>query len=275
MQSIADRVKLHNGVAMPWLGLGVYKAQAGEETEVAVKEALKVGYRSIDTAAFYFNEESVGLAVRQLGLPREEVFVTTKVWNSDQGYDSTLNAFARSQEKLSLGFVDLLLIHWPVPGKYVETWRALEHLYKQGKVRAIGVSNFKIHHLQDILDHGEIVPMVNQVEFHPWLNQVELLEFCRSNKIQLEAWRPLTRGEIFSDPVITGLAEKYQKTPAQIILRWHLEKEVVVIPKSVTPERIRENAAIFDFELSPDDVALIDSLNKDRRLGPDPDHIDF
>jgi diketogulonate reductase-like aldo/keto reductase len=260
---------------MPWLGLGVFKAQEGQEVETAVSEALRVGYRSIDTAAIYKNEEGVGNGIEGSGVPREDIFITTKVWNSDQGYESTLRAFSESTKKLGTDYVDLYLVHWPVKGKYMETWRALEKLYKDGQVRAIGVSNFQVHHLKDILSAFDIIPMVNQVEYHPWLTQNELLEFCRQNQIQLEAWSPLTKGKILGDPVVTSLAEKHNKTPAQILLRWDLEKEVVTIPKSVTPERINENSQIFDFRLSQEDISLIDSLNKNYRLGPDPDNFDF
>ena len=275
MKSILASTTLNNGVSMPWLGLGVFKARDGQEVETAVAEALRVGYRSIDTAAIYKNEEGVGNGIKSSGVAREDIFITTKVWNSDQGYLSTLRAFEESCQKLQVEYLDLYLVHWPVKGKYMETWRALESLYKDGRVRAIGVSNFQIHHLKDILANFEITPMVNQVEYHPWLTQIELLAFCRKNKIQLEAWSPLTKGQILGDPVVSGLATKYDKSPAQILLRWDLEKEVVTIPKSVTTHRIQENADIFDFTLSQEDIALLDSLNKDFRLGPDPDNFDF
>lgn len=275
VQHIRDAVVLANGVKMPWLGLGVYKAKEGEEVEQAVKAALRIGYRSVDTAAFYGNEEGVGRAVRESGIPREEIFITTKVWNSDQGYESTLAAFEASLRRLGMEYVDLYLIHWPVKGKYKETWRAMETLYKEGKVRAIGVSNFQVHHLKDLMSDAEIKPMVNQVEFHPFLTQEKLRDFCRNEGIQLEAWSPLMRGEVVNVPEIVELSEKYGKTPAQIVLRWDLQHFVVTIPKSVREARIRENADLFDFELSEEDMAKLDALNRNHRFGPDPDNFNF
>lgn len=275
MKSLQDCTTLSNGVNMPWFGLGVYKAEDGEEVIQAVKTALDAGYRSIDTAALYKNERGVGQAAKESGISREEIFITTKVWNDDQGYDETLRAFDTSMEKLGLDYVDLYLVHWPVPGKFKETWRALEHLYEQGRVRAIGVSNFLVHHLEDLLNTANIKPMVNQVEFHPHLTQNDLYEYCKEQHIQLEAWAPLKRGQLFQNETIVRLAEKYDKTPAQIILRWDLEKEVVTIPKSTTPSRIIENANIFDFTLTEDEVAAIDKLNKNERTGPHPDHFPY
>nr|WP_308426179.1 aldo/keto reductase [Alicyclobacillus cellulosilyticus] len=275
MTNIADCVTLNNGVKMPWFGLGVYKAQEGEEVENAVRWALEMGYRSIDTAALYGNERGVGQAIRDSGIPREEVFVTTKVWNSDQGYESTLRAFEESRRRLGFDYVDLYLIHWPVKGKYVETWRALEKLYRDGWVRAIGVSNFQIHHLQDIFAVSDIIPAVNQVEYHPRLTQKPLHAFCRDHGIQLEAWSPLMRGEVLGHPTIVEIAERHGKTPAQVVLRWDVQNEVVTIPKSVRKERIRENADIFDFELTEEEMARIDALNENRRIGADPDNFNF
>ena len=270
-----DSTVLHNGVKMPWLGLGVYKAQEGTEVINAVKTAIKHGYRSIDTAALYQNEEGVGQAIRECGIPREELFITTKVWNSDQGYENTLKAFDTSIQKLGLEYIDLYLIHWPVAGKYKESWKALEKLYKDGRVRAIGVSNFQIHHLEDLMSEAEIKPMVNQVEYHPSLTQKELQSFCKQEGIQLEAWSPLKKGQLQEDPTIVEISNKYQKTPAQIIIRWDLQNEVVTIPKSVKEHRIIENADVFDFELSADDMNKIDGLNKNERTGADPDNFDF
>jgi diketogulonate reductase-like aldo/keto reductase len=275
LNRISASTVLHNGVEMPWFGLGVYQAKEGEEVEFAVKTAIAVGYRSIDTAAIYENEKGVGKAVKESGVPREELFITTKVWNSRQGYESTLAAFEESRKKLELEYLDLYLIHWPVKGKYKETWKALEKLYKDGWVRAIGVSNFQVHHLEDLLADCEIVPMVNQVEYHPLLTQKELHSFCREQKIQLEAWSPLMRGEVLKHPTVTELAAKYQKTPAQIVLRWDLQNEVVTIPKSVHEHRIRENANIFDFEISREDMERLDGLNQNKRIGPDPDNFNF
>jgi methylglyoxal/glyoxal reductase len=269
--SLQDTTTLHNGVKMPWFGLGVFKVQEGSEVIESVKAAIKNGYKSIDTAAIYKNEEGVGQAIKESGVPREELFITTKVWNSDQGYESTLQAFETSLEKLGLDYLDLYLIHWPGKNKYKETWKALEKLYKDGRVRAIGVSNFKVHHLQDLISDAVIKPMVNQVEYHPHLTQKDLLEYCQSEGIQLEAWSPLKQGELLSDPTIMELAEKHQKSAAQIILRWDLQNKVVTIPKSIKEQRIIENANVFDFELSLEDMAKIDALNKDERVGPNPD----
>ncbi|MEC0209489.1 aldo/keto reductase [Paenibacillus ehimensis] len=274
IQRNSDTTVLNNGVRMPWLGLGVWKTKEGDEVVQAVQHALEAGYRSIDTAAVYGNETGVGQALQASSIPRDLLFVTTKVWNADQGYDSTLRAFEESRRKLQLEVIDLYLIHWPVKGKYKETWKALEKLYKDGLVRAIGVSNFKVHHLEDLLQDSEIVPAVNQVEFHPLLNQQELRTFCKEHKIQLEAWSPLMQGNL-DLPLLSELADKYGKTPAQIILRWDLQHGVVTIPKSIRESRIRENIDVFDFTLSDEDMARLDGLNQDRRFGPDPDHIDF
>lgn len=260
---------------MPWFGFGVFKVKEGKEVIESVKAALKAGYRSVDTAAVYKNEEGVGQAIKESGVPREELFVTTKVWNADQGFDSALNAFETSLKKLELDYVDLYLIHWPVKGKYKETWRALEQLYKDGRVRAIGVSNFHIHHLQDLLADAEIKPMVNQVELHPLLAQIELHEFCKNQGIQMEAWSPLAQGELLNNNVLKEIGAKYDKSPAQVILRWDLQREIVTIPKSINENRIIENANIFDFELSRDDMEKINSLNENRRVGADPDNFDF
>jgi methylglyoxal/glyoxal reductase len=269
--SLQATTTLHNGLKMPWFGLGVFKVQEGSEVIESVKVAIQHGYKSIDTAAIYRNEEGVGQGIRESGVPREELFITSKVWNSDQGYESTLQAFETSLNKLGLDYLDLYLIHWPGKTKYKETWKALEKLYKDGRVRAIGVSNFKIHHLEDLISSAEIKPMVNQVEFHPHLTQKELLAFCQREGIQLEAWSPLKQGELLSDPTINEIAAKYQKSAAQIILRWDLQNGVVTIPKSIKEQRIVENANIFDFELSVEDLEKIDGLNKNERVGSDPD----
>ncbi len=275
VKSLQDVTTLHNGVKMPWFGLGVYLSEEGQEVINAVKAAVKAGYRSIDTAAFYKNEEGVGQAIKESRIPREELFITTKVWNTDQGYESTLAAFNESLKKLDLEYIDLYLIHWPVKETYKETWKALETLYKEGKVRAIGVCNFQIHHLEDLLADAEIAPMVNQVEYHPRLTQKELLAYCQEHNIQLEAWSPLGRGRMLDEPTLQELAAKYGKTVAQIILRWDLQTGVVTIPKSVKEQRIIENADIFDFELSKADMDKIDSLNRDQRNGPDPDNFNL
>jgi diketogulonate reductase-like aldo/keto reductase len=263
-------VRLSNGLEMPWIGLGVHRAQAGAEVEGAIKCALLNGYRSIDTASYYQNEQSVGKAIAESGTPREEVFLTTKVWNTDQGYHSTYRAFEDSLEKLQTSYLDLYLIHWPQAGTTFETWKAMEELYEKGKVRSIGVSNFMIPHLKRLIENCRIRPMVNQIEFHPELVQNDLLDFCIKNQIQPEAWRPIMKGRVNEIALLQELAEKYGKNPVQIVLRWDIQKGVVTIPKSVTPERIAQNAAIFDFELCPDDLAKIDALNRNARIGEDP-----
>lgn len=268
---------LHNGVKMPRLGLGVWKSKEGGEVEKAVRWAIESGYRSIDTAAVYKNEEGVGNAIREVGIDREELFLTTKVWNSDQGYDSTLAAFEESRTKLHVDYVDLYLIHWVVQDKYLETWRALEKLYREGYVKAIGVSNFEPHHIQEIMNRYEVKPMVNQVEFHPYLTQQDVMRFCRENEIQMEAWSPLFQGkELLNESLLLELSEKYGKTPAQIVLRWDLQNGVVTIPKSTNAQRIGENIDVFDFELSDEDVAKISALNHNRRsFDYNPDAVDF
>jgi len=272
--SLSSTVTLHNGVKMPIFGLGVWKVEDGAEVENAVKYAIKAGYRLIDTAAVYGNEEGVGNAIQDSGLPRENLFITTKVWNGDQGYDSTLRAFEESMKRLKLDYLDLYLIHWPVKGKYKDTWRAMEKLYEEGRIRAIGVSNFHSHHLDDLIDSAKVVPMVNQVEFHPLLTQEELRAYCKRNKIQFEAWSPLMQGNL-DLPVLKQLGEKYGKSPAQIVLRWDIQNEVITIPKSVRESRIIENADIFDFELSEEDMEAINSLNQNKRFGSNPDNFNF
>lgn len=272
---VQDTAVLHNNVEMPWLGLGVFRAKEGGEVENAVKWALEVGYRSIDTASFYDNEAGVGRAIEQSNVPRDDIFVTTKVWNSDQGYDETMRAFEASLKNLTTDYIDLYLIHWPVPGKFKDTWRALEAIYESGRVRAIGVSNFLVNHLEDLLQTAITVPMVNQVEFHPYLQQPELQTFCRDHDIQLEAWSPIMRGQVLDVPELVELGHKYNKSAVQVTLRWMLQHRVVTIPKSVKQHRIESNADIFDFELAADDMALIDGLDRGERLGPDPNNFDF
>lgn len=259
---------------MPWLGFGTYLAK-GNEVYEAVKVALQTGYRSIDTAKVYGNEQEVGKAIAESGIPRNELFVTTKVWNDDQGYDSTLRAFEDSRKRLGLNIIDLYLIHWPGKDKYKDTWRALERLYDEGSIRAIGVSNFHVHHLKELANASNTVPAVNQVEFHPRLIQQELQDYCGEQGIQLEAWSPLMQGKLTEDTTLLGIAQKYGKSPAQIILRWDIQNEVVTIPKSITPSRIRENAEIFDFELSQEELKQIDALNQNKRVGTNPDKLIF
>lgn len=274
IRSITDAAVLNNGVRMPWLGLGVFQVADGEEVINSVRWALEAGYRSIDTAAGYQNETGVGTAIKESGIPREELFITTKLANKDQGYESTLKAFEESRRKLGVDYIDLYLIHWPGRDKYKETWRAFEKLYNEGYIRAIGVSNFQIHHLESLKESSGIIPAVNQVEFHPLLTQKELLAYCKREDIQLEAWSPIMKGNL-DLPILQDLAAKYGKTPAQIVLRWDLQLGVVTIPKSVRKERILENADIFDFELSEEDMRAIDTLNKDHRFGPHPDEFLF
>ncbi|MGZ4032377.1 MAG: aldo/keto reductase [Tumebacillaceae bacterium] len=279
INNLQSTTTLHNGVKMPWFGLGVFKVEEGTEAVDAVKTAIQNGYRSIDTAAIYGNETGVGQGIREgmaaSGVTREELFVTSKVWNADLGYESTIRAYETSLEKLGLEYLDLYLIHWPKAGLYKEAWRAMETLYKEGRVKAIGVSNFQIHHLNDLMNDSEIKPMINQVEFHPRLTQKELHAFCKEQGIQLEAWSPLMQGQLLDQPDLQVIATKYGKSIAQVILRWDLQHGVVTIPKSIKEHRIVENATIFDFELSQEEMARIDSLNENHRVGPDPDNFDF
>jgi methylglyoxal/glyoxal reductase len=272
--NLQDTVLLNNGVRMPGFGLGVFKVADGVLVIQSVKAALRNGYRSIDTATIYGNEEGVGKAVHASGIPRDQLFITSKVWNGDQGYDSTLKAFETSLRKLGMDYLDLYLIHWPVKAHYLDTWRALLRLYEEKRVRAIGVSNFHIHHLKNILELSDVIPAVDQVELHPLLNQKELRDFCRDNTIQIEAWSPIMKGNL-DLPLLLELSKKYAKTPAQVVLRWHVQHGIVVIPKSVHEHRIRENALVFDFALSDEDMAAIDALNVNKRFGPDPDDLNF
>ncbi|MEK5069202.1 aldo/keto reductase [Sporosarcina sp. FSL K6-1508] len=279
MKNLQSTTTLNNGVNMPWLGLGVFKVEEGQELVDAVKTAISHGYRSIDTAAIYGNEVGVGQGIRkaleETGIVRDDLFITSKVWNSELGYDTTIAAYEESLIKLGLDYLDLYLIHWPVAGKYKEAWRALETLYKEGRVKAIGVSNFQIHHLEKLMKDAEIKPMVNQVEYHPRLTQKDLQAFCQQYGIQLEAWSPLMQGELLDNAELQEIAKKYNKSVAQIILRWDLQNGVVTIPKSTKEHRIVENASVFDFELTADDMRSIDSLNQNHRVGPDPDNFDF
>ena len=271
MRSILkSTVKLNNGVSMPVLGLGVYLMRPGSETYQAVKTALDVGYRLVDTASFYRNEEDVGRAVRDSGLRREDVFLTTKLWNDDHGYTSALKAFDFSLKRLGLGYIDLYLIHFPVTNLREESWRALENILDSGRARAIGVSNYTVHHLKDLLRHSSVVPAVNQVEFSPFLYQRELLEFCRKQRIQVEAYAPITAGHRLDDPRITAIAAKHGRTNAQVLLRWAIQHEVVVIPKSVHADRIAENAQIFDFELTGEEMSALDGLHDGFRSSWNP-----
>lgn len=266
-------IELNNGVRMPQLGYGVFQVP-DDETAAAVKAALEAGYRSIDTATVYGNEKGVGQALAESGIARDELFVTTKLWNSAQGYDATLKAFDESMKRLGLEQLDLYLIHWPTPArdKYLDTWKAFEKLHADGRVRAIGVSNFQPAHLTRLLDAADVAPAVNQIELHPYLQQQEVREFDAKHGIATEAWSPLAKGgSLLGDPIIADLAVKHGRTPAQIVLRWHLELGNVVIPKSVTPSRIEENFDLFGFTLSEEEVESLTPLNRGERTGPDPD----
>ncbi len=279
MNNLQDTVALSNGVQMPWLGLGVFQVEDGATVVESVRAAIKNGYRSIDTAAIYQNESGVGQGIREgiaiAGINREDLFITSKVWNDDLGYEETLAAFETSLEKLGLDYLDLYLIHWPKAGKYKEAWRALETIYKNGKVKAIGVSNFQIHHLEDLMKDTEIVPMVNQVELHPKLTQTELKSFCQRHGIQVEAWSPLMQGQLLDHELLKNIGAKYNKSVAQIIIRWDLQNGIITIPKSIKEHRIIQNADVFDFTLTDNEMEQISGLNENLRVGPDPDNFDF
>ena len=272
--NFSTKVKLNNGVEMPILGLGTWQITSGKEAEGAVLNALKAGYRLIDTAEIYGNEESVGKALNKSGIPREEVFITTKLWNSEHGYESAIAACGRSLKRLGLSYIDLYLIHWPVTGLRNETWKAMETLLEEGKCRAIGVSNYMIRHLEEILDNSPTIPAVNQVEFSPYLYQKDLLEFCCSHGIQLESYSPLTRGLKLGDPRLVSIARKYHKSTAQILLRWVLQQGIVAVPKSSKEKHIHDNANVFDFTLSPEDMSVLGSLNENLRIGWDPSTVE-
>lgn len=264
-------ITLNNGVRMPQLGFGVFQV-SDDDTTTAVSHALAAGYRSIDTAAIYGNEAGTGRAIAESGIAREELFITSKLWVADLGYDATLAAFESSLDKLALDYLDLYLIHWPAPatGLYLESWRALEHLLASGKVRAIGVSNFLPEQLQAIFDLGGRVPAVNQIELHPALQQRDIAGFNAAYGIATEAWSPLAQGALLADPAVADIAARHGVSPAQAILRWHLQQGRIIIPKSVTPQRIRENLDVFGFELTAGELSAIDGLERDGRTGPHP-----
>ena len=268
-------IRLNDGNSIPQLGLGVYKVE-DDEAERTVATALEAGYRHLDTAEYYGNERGVGRAMRSSGIPRDDVYVTTKVWNDQQGYDSTLRSFDQSLEKLGVDVVDLYLIHWPAPKQdlYVETYRALEKIRQEGRARSIGVSNFQTHHLERLLGETDVVPVLNQVEVHPWMQQKELRAFTDARRIVTEAWSPLARGKVLDDPTLARLATRHGVSPAQIVIRWHVQTGLVVIPKSVTPSRIVENFDVFGFELDDSDLAAIDALDSGERVGSHPDQVD-
>lgn len=274
---------LNNNYKIPNIGFGTFRTPSGEETEKSVIDAIKSGYRHIDCAAAYGNEKSVGEAIRKSGVTREELFITSKLWNDDKGYENTLAAFNRTLEDLQLDYLDLYLIHWPIAKASKnnwqeansESWRALEELYKQGKVKAIGVSNFLGHHLDPLLKIAKIKPMVNQIEIHPGMLQGETVKFCEENNILVEAWAPFSNGQIFNNPVLKEIADQYKKSVAQISLRWVIQKGIIPLPKSVTPERIKNNLDVFDFEIKAQDVEKIDRLTDCGSSGLHPDEVDF
>ncbi len=264
---------LHNGVEMPRFGLGVYKMTDKEAAVEAMLTALNAGYTAIDTASIYDNEHEVGEAIRATDKKREDIFVTSKVWNTDQGYDNTLRAFEASLKRLRLDYLDLYLTHWAMPDTYEETYRAIQRLYDEKLVRSIGVSNHQQHHLEKLMAKANTKPMVNQIELHPQLTQEPLRQFCADNDIAVTSWSPLARGRLLDDPVIAKIGENYGKSIAQVIIRWHLQHDLIVIPKSVKPERILENADVFNFTLTAEEMKMIDGLNQDWRSGTHPDEI--
>ncbi|NIK13234.1 aldo/keto reductase [Alkalibacillus almallahensis] len=271
LNSIQDMKTLNDGVKMPGFGLGVYKVWEDDDARQSVQTAIQHGYRLIDTASFYQNEVGVGQGIKESGVNRDDLFITTKVWNDEQGYDNTLRAFEASMNRLELDYLDLYLVHWPVKDYYRDTWKAMERLVDEGLIRSIGVSNFKQRHLEDLMTTANVKPTVNQVEYHPHLQQHDVKAFCEQESIQLEAWSPLKRGDLFDDETIQHIAQKHDKTPAQVILRWDVDTNVITIPKSVKEHRIVENSDIFDFQLDQADLDAIKALNRDERVGPNPD----
>jgi diketogulonate reductase-like aldo/keto reductase len=284
MKDHVPLLTLNNGVMIPQFGLGVWQAKDGNEVEAAIVDAIKAGYRLIDTAAIYGNEAGVGRAIKASGVPREELFITSKLWNGDQGYESTLKAFDHSMKLLGLEYLDMYLIHWPMPARmlYNESWKAMEELYNQGRIKALGVCNFQVAHLEDLIAHATIKPVVNQIELHPYFPQRELRHFAEKHHMYIESWSPIGgRGglggntdsgtPLLNQPILGTIGKKYGKTPAQVVLRWHIQNNLIVIPKSVHKERIHENIDIFDFVLTKEDVVLIDALETGVRGGPNPD----
>ncbi|WP_010233493.1 aldo/keto reductase [Clostridium arbusti] len=275
IKSINDTITLNNGVKMPQHGFGVYLITDEEKGYQSINKALEVGYRAFDTAQFYENEALLGKILDESSVKRSELFITTKVANYNQGYDSTLSTVEQSLKDLRVDQLDLLLVHWPSKRRFFETWKAMEKLYSEKLVRAIGVSNYEIHHLEELAENSNIKPVINQVECHPYLTQAKIKDYVDKNDIAFEAWSPLGRGAVLKDPIIRIIAEHHNKSIAQIIIRWHLQKGNVVIPKSNTPSRIEENASVYDFELTEEEVKIIDALNKDQRTGDNPDDLWF
>jgi len=277
IKDITDITRLASDTRIPMLGFGTWKLAQGEEVAHAVSTALTLGYRHIDTAAAYENEKGVGEGIRRSDVAREDIFLTTKCWNDDirGGYDSVLRACDTSLQELGTDYVDLYLLHWPILDKDVDAWRAMERLLADGKTRAIGVCNYLIHHLDHLLPHAEVPPMVDQIEFHPRLIQPALLTYLRDHDIVVEAWSPLMQGHVTDVPEIVEIANHHGKTPAQIVLRWDLQHKVVTIPKSAKPERIAENADLYDFTLTPEEMITLDKIDENKRFGPDPDNFSF
>ena len=273
LSSLADKIQIAPGLEMNRLGLGTYKADEGPDVAGEIQYALSVGYRTIDTAALYGNEHAVGETMRESGVPRDELFLTTKLWNTEQGYESALRAFDTSLAKLGYDYVDLYLVHWPLPSKMRDTWKAMEEIKASGRARAIGVCNFLPHHLETLLSFAEVPPAVNQFEHHPRLQQPELVAYCRSHDITVQAWAPIMRGRVTLIPELVQIAQAHRKSPAQVSIRWILQRGLTTIPKSIHANRILENSEVYDFELSDREMAIIESLDQSERLGPDPDRV--
>ncbi len=270
-----DYISLNNGNKIPAIGFGTYKMTETNQVEKAITAALDCGFRLIDTASVYFNEVQIGNVIKKYNISRDKIFITSKVWNNEQGYENTLKAFEKTISNLQTDYLDMYLIHWAVVDKFLETWKALEYLYEKKLVKNIGVSNFQIHHLNKLLANSNVLPVVNQIELHPYFNQSDLRNFCNKNKIIVESWSPIAKGDVSNDLILNKIAEKYNKTAVQVTLRWHYQNNLLPIPKSVNPDRIKQSIEIFDFSLSDEDIQIINNLNKNMRKGPDPDNFNF